>query len=120
AGLSMDAVTTAYERWREIQNKLEELERDEQDRLRMVDLWSFQHREIESTKPEPGEDEALETERRVLVNAEKLYAASMSAYDLLYDGSASAESTMRAALKQVEELARYDAKFSEAQQQLAS
>jgi DNA repair protein RecN (Recombination protein N) len=120
AGLSSDAVTAAYERWREIQARLDELERDEQDRLRMVDLWSFQHREIDGAKPEPGEDEALETERRVLANAEKLYAASMSAYELLYDGSGSAEATLRAALKQIEELARYDTKFSEAQQQLAS
>jgi DNA repair protein RecN (Recombination protein N) len=120
ASLSSEAVVAAYTRWREIQMKLEELERDEQDRLRMVDLWNFQHREIDGAKPEPGEDEALETERRVLANAEKLYAASMSAYDLLYDGTGSAEATLRAALKQVEELARYDAKFSEAQQQLAS
>jgi DNA repair protein RecN (Recombination protein N) len=120
ANLSTDAVASAFAHWREIQARLDELERDEQDRLRMVDLWSFQHREIDSTKPEPGEDEALETERRVLANAEKLHAASMSAYDLLYDGSGSAEATLRAALKQIEELARYDAKFSEAQQQLAS
>lgn len=120
AGLSADAVAAAYERWREIQSRLEDLERDEQDRLRMVDLWSFQRKEIESTKPEPGEDERLETERRVLSNAEKLYAAAMSAYDLLYDGTGSAEATLRAALKQVEELARYDTKFSEAGQQLAS
>ena len=120
ANLSLDAVATTYERWREVQSKLEELERDEQDRLRMVDLWSFQNKEIENTKPEPGEDERLETERRVLSNAEKLYAAAMSAYDLLYDGTGSAEATLRAALKQIEELARYDAKFSEAEQQLAS
>ena len=120
ANLSGDAVVAAHSRWREIQTRLDELERDEQDRLRMVDLWSFQHREIDGAKPEPGEDEALETERRVLANAEKLYAASMSAYDLLYDGSGSAEATLRAALKQVEELARYDTKFNETQQQLAS
>jgi DNA repair protein RecN (Recombination protein N) len=120
ANLSLDAVAATYERWREIQGKLEELERDEQDRLRMVDLWSFQSKEIESTKPEPGEDERLETERRVLSNAEKLYAAAMSAYDLLYDGTGSAEATLRAALKQIEELARYDGKFQESAQQLAS
>jgi DNA repair protein RecN (Recombination protein N) len=120
ANLSAENTTAAYARWREIQARLDDLERDEQDRLRMVDLWSFQNREINDSKPEPGEDEALETERRVLANAEKLYAASMSAYDLLYDGTGSAEATLRAALKQIEELARYDPKFSEAQQQLAS
>jgi DNA repair protein RecN (Recombination protein N) len=120
AVLATESVTAAYTKWREIQSRLEALERDEQDRLRMVDLWSFQRREIEGINPQPAEDESLEAERRVLANAEKLYAASMSAYDLLYDGTGSAESTLRAALKQVEELARYDAKFTEASQQLAS
>ncbi|MFT4111925.1 DNA repair protein RecN [Silvibacterium sp.] len=118
--ISTDAVSAAHTRWRETLTRLEELERDEQDRLKMLDLWSFQANEIEGVKPEAGEDAALETERRVLSNAEKLYAASMSAYDLLYDGTGSAEATLRAALKQVEELARYDAKFSEAAQQLTS
>ena len=67
-----------------------------------------------------GEDEALETEKRVLANAEKLYAAAMSAFDQLYEGSACAEAALRAALRNVEELARYDARFTESAQQLAS
>ena len=120
AGLSTDTVAAAFARWRELQSKLEDLESDEQDKLRMVDLWLFQSREIEAAQPKAEEDTALETERRILMNAERLYAASMSAYDLLYDGSSSAESSLRGALKQVEELARYDAKFQEAAQQLTS
>jgi len=120
AGLSTDTVAAAFARWREIQAKLEDLESDEQDKLRMVDLWLFQSREIEAAQPKAEEDTALETERRILMNAERLYAASMSAYDLLYDGSSSAQSSLRGALKQVEELARYDAKFQEAAQQLTS
>ncbi len=68
----------------------------------------------------PGEDEALETEKRVLANAEKLYAAAMGAFDQLYEGGASAEAALRAALRNVEELARYDGRFTEAAQQLAS
>lgn len=118
--ISEESVATAHEKWRGIQEKLNELERDEQDRLRMVDLWSFQHREIEGVKPLEGEDGALETERRVLSNAEKLYAAAMSAHELLYEGASSAETTLRAAEKQIEELAHYDPKFHEAAQQLAS
>jgi DNA repair protein RecN (Recombination protein N) len=119
-GLSSDATAETFARWREIQEKLATLERDEQDRLRMADLWSFQSREIESAALEAGEDEALQTERRVLANAEKLYGAAMSAYGLLYEDSASAETALRAALKQVEELARYDAKFQESVQELNS
>jgi DNA repair protein RecN (Recombination protein N) len=69
---------------------------------------------------QPGEDETLETEKRVLANAEKLYAAAMSAFDQLYEGSASAEAALRAALRNVEELARYDGRFTEAAQQIQS
>lgn len=118
--LSAEAVGEAYARWKEIRTRLEDMERDEQDRLRMVDLWQFQNREISGAGLAAGEDEALDTERKVLMNAEKLYAASMSAYELLYDGSGSAEATLRAALKQVEELGRFDAKFQEQAQTLAS
>jgi DNA repair protein RecN (Recombination protein N) len=120
ANLSEEAVATAHAQWRAIQQKLNELESDEQDRLRMVDLWSFQHKEIENVKPAAGEDEALETERRVLSNAEKLYAAAMSAHELLYEDANSAETALRAALKQLEELARYDPQFQDAIQQLTS
>jgi DNA repair protein RecN (Recombination protein N) len=120
AGISTEAVAAAYANWREVEARLAELERDEQDRLRMVDLWTFQRKEIASTAPQPGEDERLDTERRVLMNAEKLYTAAMSAYDQLYDGAGSAGTTLRGALRQIEELARYDAKFQEHAQQLAS
>jgi DNA repair protein RecN (Recombination protein N) len=67
-----------------------------------------------------GEDEALETEKRVLANAEKLYAAAMGAFEQLYEGGASAEVALRAAARNVEELARYDGRFAEAAQQLES
>ncbi len=72
----------------------------------MVDLWSYQHKEIEAARLDAGEDEALETEKRVLANAEKLYAAAMGAFDQLYEGGASAEGSLRAAARNVEELAR--------------
>ena len=114
----VEAVSAAYSRWREISARLDELQRDEQDRLRAADLWSFQAKEIGEVRPVAGEDEALETERRVLANAEKLYAAAMSAYELLYDGTSSAEGSLRAAGKHLEELARYDGKFVEIAQQL--
>ncbi len=118
AGLSTEAGAGAYRHWRGVQARLRELEQEEQDRLRAMDLWSFQHREISSVAPVPDEDAALETERRVLANSEKLLAAAMSAHELLYEGSASAEAALGLALKQVEELARYDARFAEQVSQL--
>jgi DNA repair protein RecN (Recombination protein N) len=114
AGNHLEEITEKYQAWAGTRNHLEKLQRDEQDRLRMVDLWSFQKKEIESAHLEAGEDQKLETEKRVLANAEKLYSAAMAAYDLLYDSEASVESNLGLARKQVEELARFDPKFEEA------
>jgi DNA repair protein RecN (Recombination protein N) len=119
-GISTEAVSDAHARWRAADQKLSELVEGEQDRLRMVDLWSYQRKEIEAARLDAGEDEALETEKRMLANAEKLYAAAMGAFDQLYEGGASAEVALRAAIKNVEELARYDGRFQEAVQQLES
>ena len=114
AGSQLEPVATAFNTWTEIRNRIEDLERDEQDRLRLLDLWVFQRREIEEAKLKPGEDEHLETEKRVLANAEKIYNAAMNAFDLLYEGNASTSSSLRAAQKQIEELSRYEPKFHEA------
>lgn len=116
--LSTEPIEAAYERWRDLQTRLDDMVRGEQDRLRMVDLWAYQRKEIESAQLQDGEDDALETEKRVLANAEKLYAAAMGAFDQLYEGSSSAEAALRGALRNVEELGRYDARFLDAAQQL--
>jgi DNA repair protein RecN (Recombination protein N) len=114
AGSALDPVETAFAAWKEIRAQIEELEHGEQDRLRLVDLWIFQKREIEEAHPQSGEDERLEGEKRVLANAEKIYNAAMNAFDLLYEGNGSTASSLRAAQKQVEELTRYEPKFQEA------
>jgi len=120
AGISTDSVAEAFNYWHVARTKLDEFLSGEQDRLRMVDLWSYQQKEIEGARLIPGEDEALETEKRVLANAEKLYAAAMSAFDQLYEGGASAEAALRAAGRNLEELARFDSRFKEAGQQIES
>jgi DNA repair protein RecN (Recombination protein N) len=114
AGSQIAPVSEAYEAWKQIRLRIEELEQGEQDRLRLVDLWMFQKREIEEAKLQPGEDERLETEKRVLANAEKIYNAAMQAFDLLYEGDASTSASLRSAQKQIAELARYQPKFQEA------
>ncbi len=114
AGSQIEPVAAAYEAWKGIRGRIDDLEQGEQDRLRLVDLWIFQKREIEEARLQPGEDVQLETEKRVLANAEKIYNAAMQAFDLLYEGDGSTSSSMRAAQKQIEELARYEPKFLEA------
>ncbi len=113
ATISAESLSQKYLRWRELRARIDELERSEQDRLRLVDLWAFQKREIDAAKLVLGEDERLETERRVLMNAEKLYSLANTAYDFLYESPTSVLSTLRTATRQVEDLAKYDSRFEE-------
>jgi DNA repair protein RecN (Recombination protein N) len=120
-GISTEAVAAMFAAWRATMERLEELQASEQDRLRMADLWRFQAKEIaDAGLTAEDEDTQLEAEKRVLANAEKLFTAAMSAHELLYEQEGSAEATLGLALKQVEELARYEPKFAEAAQQLAA
>ncbi len=114
AASQVEPIETAFNAWKQIGTRMDELEQGEQDRLRLVDLWVFQKREIEDARLQSGEDERLEAEKRVLANAEKIYNAAMNAFDLLYEGNGSTASSLRAAQKQVQELARYEPKFEDA------
>ena len=120
AGHDLSELAEKYAGWTEVRERLAQLDRDEQDRLRMADLWSFQKKEIEAAKLHPGEDQKLETEKRVLANSEKLYGAATAAYQVLYEDDSSALTQVSAARKQLEELARFDEKFLEALASLES
>ncbi|MGA9527959.1 MAG: DNA repair protein RecN [Terriglobales bacterium] len=113
AGIELDDVAAAFDGWKHMHERIAELEQNEQERMRLLDLWQFQSRELVEARLAAGEDERLETEKRVLVNAEKIYGAAINAFDLLYEGNASTSSSLRAAQKHLEELVRYEPKFQE-------
>ncbi|MFZ0478178.1 MAG: DNA repair protein RecN [Terriglobales bacterium] len=114
AAIELDDIAVAFGGWKHMHERIADLEQNEQERMRLLDLWKFQSREIEEARLAVGEDERLETEKRVLANAEKIYGAAINAFDLLYEGNASTSSSLRAAQKHLEELARYEPKFQEA------
>ncbi|HWG40422.1 MAG TPA: AAA family ATPase, partial [Candidatus Acidoferrales bacterium] len=120
AGHDLSDLGEKYSAWAAVHERLAQFDRDEQDRLRMADLWSFQKKEIETARLQPGEDQKLETEKRVLANAEKLYGAATAAYQALYEDDAAALTNISAARKHLEELARFDTKFLEALASLES
>ena len=111
-------VGAIYAGWRAAGAELDELERSEQEKLRLLDLWSFQRKEIEAAALEPGEDSALENERRILQNVQRLEEAAASAYSAVYDSPESALSLTRAASKRVDELFRIDPSVEAAREQL--
>ena len=117
--ISSEKVAEAFAHQRGLRTQIEELRSVEQDRLRLMDLWSFQSKEIEGAAIADAEEDArLEVEKRVLANAERLYSGATAAQELLYEAEVSAESLLGGALRHVEDLARFDEQFRETVQQL--
>ena len=105
------AIGEAWREWRELAKKLAELRGAERDRLKLLDLYRFQLKEIEGAKLQPGEDEQLEQERRKLLNVARLQESAAAAYDALYDSGQSAAAQLKAANLALEELSRFDTAF---------
>jgi DNA repair protein RecN (Recombination protein N) len=101
-------VAQLFSQWKEAGARLEELNRTEQEKLRLLDLWSFQRKEIDAVQPRAGEDAGLEAERKILQNIAKLQESAAAAFDLLYDSPESATTQVRQALKRLDELTRID------------
>lgn len=116
----LSQVAGTFGRWRAIGRELEELESNEQEKLRLLDLWEFQRKEIEAAQPQPGEDAALEGERRVLLNLGRLQESAGAAYAALYDSPESALALIRIAAKRLDELCRIDASLGGLRENLRS
>ena len=85
-----------------------ELNQNEQERLRALDLLRFQVDELGKARLAPGEDERLESERAVLRNIEKVRLAASTAYAALYEDEGSALERLAAVNRSLDELERYD------------
>ncbi len=106
-------IAEVFSRWRACGTELEALEKAEQERLRLADLWSFQRREIEAASLAANEEQALEQERRVLQNVARLQEAANTAYSALYDSPESAFAAVRSAIRRLDEICRIDASLAE-------
>ena len=104
----LQQVRDLHTRRRGLESEFESLSQNEQERLRAVDLLSFQAQELERAKIEPGEDARLEDEKRVLANLERVRAAAAAAYSTLYEDEGAAYSRLAAAMYQIEDLRRFE------------
>ena len=114
AGELRRLVAASFSDWRALGEKLEELNRNEQEKLRLLDLWSFQKSEIDGVAPKPGEDLTLEAERKILQNATRLQESAAAAFASLYESPESATTQLRQALKRLDEMTRIDSSLTDA------
>jgi DNA repair protein RecN (Recombination protein N) len=119
-GAELETVRTLHVRRYALEQELESLSHNEQERLRTLDLLGFQARELEKASLKAGEDVELEEERRVLSNLEKIRAAASSAFEELYEDEGAAIARVAAAARQLEELRRYDVSVAPEIEPLAS
>lgn len=96
----------------EKRNRLtEEIKRREKEaeRLRETeDLYRFQKREIEYANVSEGEEETLESERKVLENSERLIVAANEAYHRLYEDEGSVSEVVASLKRLLEEISGID------------
>ena len=120
AGTAEDCagIGEVYRTWRRAVERLRELRGNEQERLRLSDLYRFQHREINEAKLEPAEVERLTQRRDVLGNLARVEENATRAYDVLYDSSVSATTQVAAAQKALEDLIVLDASLGSLKERL--
>jgi len=81
---------------------------DEEERGRRAEYLAFQLRELDALDPQPGEDAALERERKVLGGAARLAAAARSAEGLAYGEEGSASERVGQAVRALGEVLSLD------------
>jgi len=105
------SVLDAYGGLLELEQEEAELADEARDADTRREYLAFQLEEITRANPQPGEDEVLQEERRLLSHGERLRALTEGAYGALYEEEASALARLAQVWKQVEELAEIDARL---------
>lgn len=98
-----------YQRYRQLQRQLDELQTDENEKARRIDLLEYQHSEITRAGLRKGEEEELKAQRDQVANAEKIASAAAQAYDNLYGGEEiqSAYDALSSAINSLEEIREF-------------
>ena len=116
-----DAYSAAYEKVVDLQKEINRISMDESEKLRRMETLRYQIEEITKAGLEVGEDEELESRRKVLQNAEKLSDGLNAAVDCLYGGDDTdgAASLLAEAERELARLSRYTDAFDGIHEKIA-
>ncbi len=98
------AYAKVYRALTEAKSKIEELESDTAEKLRMRDMLRYQIEEIAAARLKMGEEEALEAESVRLSSMEKIHAQTHLAYRALYGSEKSATVLLERAASALEKI----------------
>ncbi len=83
----LDEYRQAYKTWLKLKTELTGLTQDSRERLQREEMLAWQTQEIAAAALVPGEEEKLESQVKVLANAEKITKAISRSYMLLSQGN---------------------------------
>jgi DNA repair protein RecN (Recombination protein N) len=117
-GVQRGKARELYTAWKRATTEIADLENADQEKLRMLDLWQFQRKEIEGAGLRSGEDVELEGERRVQQNAGRLLETAGAAFEALYESPESALSVVKSVARKLDDLAKIDDQMGAMKQSL--
>ena len=109
-----------YQQWRQLQNELNRLQEEQQQREARRQLIEYQVQELDEFALQPGEFEAIEEEHLRLANGSELMQESGLCLDLLYDNEEGAiTAQLQVVLDKIERLAAMDSTLGSIQGMLS-
>jgi DNA repair protein RecN (Recombination protein N) len=101
-------VAEIYRRRKEVLQALRAVVTDETERARTFDLLRYQLSELERINPQPGEEDALSAEKKLLAHVERAAELSESALGSLYESDESILTRLGAVRRWLQELQAID------------
>lgn len=107
-----------YDEYKKLSDRLSSGFLSESECVRRIDILNYQIDEIASENLYPEEEQELNDERRLLMNAERIMAALENGYECVSGGAGNALSQLKTAAKSIDDISQYSAEYSELSQQL--
>lgn len=96
-----------------LKKELSELKANVKERAHRIDLLSFQINEIDSASLKTGEKDALEKERVILSNLNKLSELTETAYAMLYESEGACVENLSSVISKLKEMSSIDQSIDE-------
>ena len=116
----LEDYSEAYAKVNDLRHEIQHLTMDEGEKLRRMETLRYQIDEITKANLSAGEDDALESRRKVLQNAEKLSDSMNAAVECLYgsDDSDGAASLLSQAERELARMSRFTDAYTSIHEQI--
>ena len=108
-----DNINRVYLKYKEVSNKIDEIEKNRQEAIEKREFYEFQLNEINRVAPEVDEDNRLEEEYKKLFNAGKIKDKILDSNIQLRDGEVNALHFINNSRRNIESLCKYGEEFEE-------